>query len=84
MSVRIVKKMMIMNLDFQISETYCDLAEAFNFSEADRLVSYYEDNLEINLKSDIKSFFKSVYKLSENEHESLYKYLNNNLTSEFI
>ena len=73
-----------MNLDFQISETYHDLAEAFNFSEADKLLSHYEDNLEINLKSDMKSFFKSVYKFLKNKHEVFYKYLNNNLVSNFV
>jgi hypothetical protein len=79
-----MKKIIIINLDLQISEIYYNLAEAFNSSKADKLLSYYKDNLEINLKSDTKLFFKLLYKFSENEYESLYKYLNNSLTSEFI
>ena len=79
-----MKKMMIMNLDFQISKIYYNLIKAFNSSEADRLFSYHENDLEIDLKSDMKSFFESVYKLSENECESFHEYLNSSLISEFI
>ena len=73
-----------MNLDLQISETYHNLAEAFNSSEADKLVFHHKDDLEIDLKSDTKSFFRSVYKLSENECETLHKYLNSSLMSDFV
>jgi hypothetical protein len=84
MSVKVAEKITIMNLDLQISETYHNLAEAFNSPEADRLLSHCEDDLEIDLKSDMKSFFEPVYKLSENECESLHKYLNSSLVSGFI
>ncbi len=79
-----MKKMMIMNLNLQISKIYYDLVKAFNSSEANKLVSYYEDDLEINFELNMKLFFKLVYKLSENEHESLYEYLDSSLVSEFI
>ena len=76
--------MIIMNLNFQISEIYYDLVKAFNFSEANRLVSHCENNLEINLKSDIKLFFELIYKFLKNKHEFFCEYLNNSLVSEFI
>ena len=79
-----MKKMTIMNLNLQIFKTYYNLMKAFNFSEADKLVSHHKNDLEISLKSNIKSFFESVYKFSENEHETLHKYLNSNLTSNFV
>ena len=41
-----------MNLDFQISETYCDLVKAFNFSEIDRLVFHHKDDLKIDSEFD--------------------------------
>src|SRR5438034_10942134 len=81
-NIKVTKKMIIMNLNFQISEIYHNLTETFNSLKADKLVSHHKNNLEINLKSDIKSFFKSVYKFSENEHESFHKYLNSSLVSE--
>ena len=58
--------------------------KAFNFFEVNRLPPHREDNLEINLKSGIKPFFEPVYKLLKNKRESLYKYLDSNLASEFI
>ena len=79
-----MEKIIIMNLDLQISEIYYNLVKAFNSFKADRLLFYYENNLEINLKLDAKLFFELFYKLLKNEYESLYKYLNNSLMSEFI
>ena len=53
--------MTIINLNFQIPETYHNLVKAFNFSEVNKLPPHYKNNLEINLKPGIKSFFKFLY-----------------------
>ena len=79
-----MKKIITIDLDLQISKIYCDLVKAFNSIRANKLLSYYKDNLEIDLEPDTKLFFKLIYKLSANEIELLYKYLNSSLMSRFI
>ncbi len=59
--IRVTEKIIIMNINLQISETYCNLAEAFSFTKTVELSFYHKNDLEIDLKSDVKLFFESVY-----------------------
>ena len=49
-SIIIINNLLIMDIQLQIPEAYCDLAEAFNPNKTWELPPYYEDNLVINIE----------------------------------
>jgi len=67
-----------------ISEKYHEYADVFSKSKVETLAPYHPYNLQINLEKDSYSPVGTIHSLSEFEQEALKKFINKNLTNEFI
>jgi hypothetical protein len=74
-SVTIADDLLIADIQLQILEAYCDLAEAFSPNKAWELPPHYEDNLAIDIEPRAQLSLRPIYKMSKLEKEAFYEYI---------
>ena len=83
-SVIIVDDLLIVDIQLQILEAYCDLAEAFSPNKAWELPPHCEDDLAINIEPGAQLLLRPIYKISKLEKKALYKYIQKYFIYSFI
>jgi hypothetical protein len=83
-SVIITDNLLIADIQLQIPEAYCNLAEAFNPNKAWELPLHHEDDLAIDMEPRAQLSLRPIYKMSKLEKEALCKYIWEYLIYSFI